>query len=211
MIGVAVATLGEYEFTCVGFFLTLLGAVLSSFKGIATHILLVGNLLLHPFDLLRRMSLLAFFQCMIIAHYSGEMDKYFNFLSNMRINEELAEFKMLEKGQWKKVLPVEGQGVASWVYVPPTSVDDSETPPVSGVYKLHAALLMNAVLAFLLNYVSFTANQRTSALSMTVAGCVKQAMSIILSVLLYNYIMTTLNFFGKFVDQHTVYMPHAFE
>ncbi|EPZ30932.1 DUF250 domain-containing protein [Rozella allomycis CSF55] len=46
-------------------------------------------------------------------------------------------------------------------------------------------LVFNGLLAFWLNYVSFTANKKTSALSMTVAGNCKQAFSIILAIYIF--------------------------
>lgn len=64
---------------------------------------------------------------------------------------------------------------------------------------LYFALAINGILAFLLNFVSFTANKRTSALSMTVAGNVKQAMSIGLSVVLFSYVITYINGLGILV------------
>ena len=77
-------------------------------------------------------------------------------------------------------------------------IDDNNLDPlISSITKLHLALLFNGLLAFMLNYVSFTANKRTSALSMTVAGNVKQAMSIGLSVFLYSYVVSFLNGIGK--------------
>lgn len=47
-------------------------------------------------------------------------------------------------------------------------------------------LIINAGLAFLMNWISFAANKETSALAMTVAGNVKQAVSVALSVVLFD-------------------------
>ena len=55
------------------------------------------------------------------------------------------------------------------------------------------ALLMNGVIAFFLNIVSFTANKKTSALTMTVAANVKQVLSIVLAVLIFNLTITKYN------------------
>ena len=46
-------------------------------------------------------------------------------------------------------------------------------------------LMINAGLAFLMNWISFAANKETSALAMTVAGNVKQAVSVAFSVILF--------------------------
>lgn len=58
------------------------------------------------------------------------------------------------------------------------------------------SLLGNGAIAFLLNVVSFTANKKTSALTMTVAANVKQVMSIVLSVMIFNLTVTPLNALG---------------
>lgn len=47
-------------------------------------------------------------------------------------------------------------------------------------------LIINAGLAFLMNWISFAANKETSALAMTVAGNVKQAASVGFSMILFN-------------------------
>jgi len=61
------------------------------------------------------------------------------------------------------------------------------------------SLLLNGVLAFLLNWVSFTANKKTSALSMTVAGNVKQTLSILLAIYIFNTPVTALSALGILV------------
>ncbi|KAJ3143770.1 UAA transporter, partial [Irineochytrium annulatum] len=82
--GVALATLGEYEFSSIGLAMTMFGVVLSSLKGILTHKLLVGTLKLHPLDLLWRMSALAAVQCVVVSWSSGEMDAYGKFMAGLR-------------------------------------------------------------------------------------------------------------------------------
>ena len=57
-------------------------------------------------------------------------------------------------------------------------------------------LWINGFLAFFLNVVSFTANKKTSALTMTVAGNVKQVLSIILAVIIFNLSISVVNAFG---------------
>lgn len=60
-------------------------------------------------------------------------------------------------------------------------------------------LFFNGLLAMWLNWVSFTANKQTSALSMTVAGNVKQALSIILAIYIFNTRVSRLNLAGILV------------
>ena len=61
------------------------------------------------------------------------------------------------------------------------------------------SIFFNGLMAFWLNWVSFTANKKTSALTMTVAGNVKQAMSIILAIHIFNTVVGPLNILGIFV------------
>ncbi|KAI8073345.1 triose-phosphate transporter family-domain-containing protein [Gongronella butleri] len=65
-----------------------------------------------------------------------------------------------------------------------------------GSWSLVFALLVNGILAFFLNVVSFTANKKTSALTMTVAGNVKQVLSIVLSVIIFNIQLTWMKSWG---------------
>ncbi|KAI8337624.1 TPT-domain-containing protein [Chlamydoabsidia padenii] len=148
VLGVAFATIGEYDYTVVGFLLTVLGTVLAAVKTIVTNRVQVGRLKLHPLDLLLRMSPLAFVQCVFYAYATGELERVRTFSSaHMTI------------------------------------------PLASG-------LLVNGLLAFALNIVSFTANKKTSALTMTVAGNVKQVLSIILAVVIFNLNINITNAFG---------------
>ncbi|KAI7864735.1 triose-phosphate transporter family-domain-containing protein [Spinellus fusiger] len=58
------------------------------------------------------------------------------------------------------------------------------------------SLFFNGVLAFALNIVSFTANKKTGPLTMTVAGNVKQVLSIILAVVIFDLNINYTNAFG---------------
>ncbi|KAF9363934.1 UAA transporter [Mortierella sp. NVP85] len=143
LLGVYMATVGDYSYTAMGFFLTVLGTVLAATKTVVTNRIQVGRLQLHPLDLLLRMSPLAFVQTVIFSWMKGELDEMVMFCK------------------------------------------------MSMSYKLVLALFVNGVIAFFLNYVSFTANKKTSALTMTVAANVKQVLSIVVAVTVFN---TTINF-----------------
>ncbi|KAG0734725.1 hypothetical protein G6F57_010928 [Rhizopus arrhizus] len=146
--GVAFATFGDYNYTAMGFFLTVLGTVLAALKTVVTNRVQVGRLKLHPLDLLLRMSPLAFVQTMLYSYLTGEMElvqEYYR--TNMN-------------------------------------------------FSVFCALLLNGVIAFFLNVVSFTANKKTSALTMTVAGNVKQVLSIVLAVVIFDLSITAMNGLG---------------
>lgn len=102
----------------------MLGTVLSALKGVVTNQVQVGELKLHPMDLLMRMAPLACVQTFIASWWTGELEKMGHW-----------------EWDWFKV----------WV------------------------LVGNGVLAFSMNLVSFTANKKTSALTMGVAGeCIRR-------------------------------------
>ncbi|ORZ26854.1 triose-phosphate transporter family-domain-containing protein [Lobosporangium transversale] len=148
LLGVYMATVGDYSFTAMGFFLTVLGTVLAATKTVVTNRVQVGRLQLHPLDLLLRMSPLAFVQTVIFSWMKGELDEVVSFCQTQMS------------------------------------------------YKLILALLVNGIIAFFLNYVSFTANKKTSALTMTVAANVKQVLSIVVAVTVFNTTIGLLNGLG---------------
>ncbi|KAK9370253.1 triose-phosphate transporter family-domain-containing protein [Lipomyces kononenkoae] len=57
-------------------------------------------------------------------------------------------------------------------------------------------LFLNGAIAFGLNVVSFTANKKTGALTMTVAANVKQILTVVLAILFFNLAVTPLNAVG---------------
>jgi uncharacterized membrane protein len=57
-------------------------------------------------------------------------------------------------------------------------------------------LLTNGVIAFALNVISFTANKKTGALTMTVAANVKQILTIVLSIMFWGLAVSWLNGIG---------------
>ncbi|KAI7853492.1 triose-phosphate transporter family-domain-containing protein [Circinella umbellata] len=61
---------------------------------------------------------------------------------------------------------------------------------------LASGLIVNGIMAFGLNIVSFTANKKAGALTMTVAGNVKQVLSIILAVIIFKLDINITNAFG---------------
>lgn len=75
VLGVGLATFGDYSFTIGGFMLTLLGVVLASIKTVTTNRLMTGSLALSPLELLTRMSPLAAVQCLFYAAINGEVSK----------------------------------------------------------------------------------------------------------------------------------------
>ncbi|KAI9784818.1 MAG: UAA transporter [Geoglossum umbratile] len=149
IIGVALATYGDYHFTPLGFLFTLLGAILAALKTVTTNRMQTGRLNLSALEILYRMSPLALIQAITYAYLSGEVDTLRRYA-------------------------LEGK--------------------FSGVEIL--GLLINTLLAFSLNIVSFTANKKTGGLTMSVAANLKQILTIVLGVLFFRLKVGPLNAFG---------------
>ncbi|SMQ54282.1 unnamed protein product [Zymoseptoria tritici ST99CH_3D7] len=149
IIGVALATFGDYDFTLPGFTLTALGVLLASIKTVATNRLMTGSLKLSALEVLFRMSPLAAIQCLLYAAGSGE-------LSRLQVT---AADGLLTRG-------------------------------------LLSAAVLNASMAFGLNLVSFQTNKVAGALTISVCGNVKQCLSILLGIVLFNVRIGWVNAVG---------------
>lgn len=152
ILGVGLATFGDYHFSMLGFTLTLLGVVLASVKTVATNRLMTGSLKLSAMEVLFRMSPLAAIQCLVYAAGSGELSKF--------------------------------------------QVSTSEGVFTTG---LLLAIVANAAMAFGLNLVSFQTNKVAGALTISVTGNVKQCLTIILGIVLFNVRIALLNGAGIFI------------
>lgn len=73
IVGVGLATFGDYYFTLIGFLLTLLGVFLAAIKTVATNRLMTGSLALSAMEVLFRMTPLAAVQCLFYSFASGEL------------------------------------------------------------------------------------------------------------------------------------------
>lgn len=76
IVGVALATAGDYYCTLMGFLLTALGVILASVKTVATNRLMTGSLSLSAMEVLLRMSPLAAIQCVVYATMTGEVSRF---------------------------------------------------------------------------------------------------------------------------------------
>ena len=76
ILGVGLATYGDYYFTPLGFLLTSLGVVLASVKTIASNRLMTGTLALPALEILLRMSPLAAVQSLVYSISTGEAEDF---------------------------------------------------------------------------------------------------------------------------------------
>ena len=151
VVGVGLATYGDYYTSIPGFLITLLGAMLAAIKTIVTNRLQTSGTHISAVELLHRMSPLAFVQALIIASLHGEFSK-------------LWDFTLVEHKIGSRAIII---------------------------------LLLNGAIALGLNIVSFSANRKAGALTMTVAANVKQILAVLLSIVFWHLKMGLTNALGK--------------
>ncbi|KAF5350529.1 hypothetical protein D9756_008700 [Leucocoprinus leucothites] len=162
----------------------------------------IPRLHLTPIQLLHLLSPLAFLQCILLAVYFGEHTKLLSYLyqfthpsasvspsssilgnhtfqgldaSNRALNGTGIGFPGISADA--------GMGAGVWAVV------GSSLPALSG-------LVLNAAMAFALNVVSFHTNRTVGPLGMSVAANVKQVLTILSSVVLFNLTITGMNALG---------------
>lgn len=152
VLGVALATYGDYYFTITGFLLTLLGVILASIKTVVSNRLMTGSLALPALEILLRMSPLAAVQAILYAWMTGETSRFLQLVADGHL-------------------------------------------PVGMV----GALVGNGVLAFVLNVSSFQTNKLSGALTLTVAGNLKQCLTILLGIVLFQVKVGMANGLGMII------------
>lgn len=80
IVGVGLATYGDYDATPLGFFMTLLGAILAAIKTVITNRMQTAGLRLGAMELLYRMSPLATIQSLAMVYFTGEFNTVRQFL-----------------------------------------------------------------------------------------------------------------------------------
>ncbi|GJE86315.1 TPT-domain-containing protein [Phanerochaete sordida] len=140
---------------------------------------------MHPLDLLTRMSPLAFVQCVIYAQLSGELDR------------------LARLGALPAAPPTPLPGAALHAAAPHALANTTAALLGCLPARAHglplaqaAVLLANGAVAFGLNVVSFSANGRVGALSMTVAANVKQVLTVLVAVALFDLTIAPANALG---------------
>lgn len=151
ILGVGLATAGDYYATMAGFLLTALGVVLAAVKTVATNRLITGAFA--PMEVLLLMSPLAATQCVVYAFMTGEVYQF---------RAALAEGAFASR-------------------------------------TFGVGLVANACIAFALNIVSFQTNKVAGALTISVCGNVKQALTILLGIVLFAVPVGRLNALGMLV------------
>ncbi|KAL1706811.1 triose-phosphate transporter family-domain-containing protein [Schizophyllum commune] len=216
MAGVGIATYGDYYFTAYGFFLTTLGTVLAALKTVFTNVLQspprqVGPQYARlpqregdedankdlpspntaanggPAQQLPRITI------PLTSKHSISFPTPTLSLNPMALLYALSPLALVQclflswaTGEWSQVVATMG---AKYGFREATTPNASEVTGLGG-------LALNGTIAFLLNVVSFNTNKRVGAVGMSVAANVKQALTIVLSVVIFHLVITPINGFG---------------
>ncbi|KIM27912.1 hypothetical protein M408DRAFT_16507 [Serendipita vermifera MAFF 305830] len=171
--GVGFTTYGDYYFTYWGLILTLFGTFLASLKTIVTNLLQNGN----P----KRRSIV---DDKSTARGTG---------------------RMTMPGSGLKLHPLDLLGRMSPLAFIQCVIYGWASGELDGVSRFGAthmdsrrlfALCINGMIAFGLNVVSFTANKKSGPLSISVAANVKQVLTVLLAVFIFNLVITPMNMVG---------------
>ncbi|KAJ3531189.1 hypothetical protein NMY22_g8262 [Coprinellus aureogranulatus] len=151
---------------------TVASSAVQAFKNID-----LPKLSLSPMQLLYLMSPLAFIQTSLFAYFTGEL---------AAVNQHLRAASMAAGAShspslfgWNVVQVLESMGLGRL-----------------GIGMPSGWLIMNGVMAFALNVVSFYANKKIGAVGMSVAANVKQVLTVLCAVVLFNLTITTTNGVG---------------
>jgi drug/metabolite transporter (DMT)-like permease len=145
-------TYGDYHFTTIGFWLTLLGVVLAALKTVTTNRLMTGSLALPALEILLRMTPLAAVQSLLYAYLTGEHSRFMVFVAEGHMTRSRA-----------------------------------------------LALLSNSLIAFFLNISSFHTNKVAGALTITVCANLKQVLTVLLGIVLFDVKVGSWNGLGMLI------------
>ncbi|TFL04125.1 triose-phosphate transporter family-domain-containing protein [Pterulicium gracile] len=184
--GVGLATYGDYRYSTLGFSLTLLGTFLAALKTIITNLLQTQS----PVD-----------------NYLSQATVKSPPLPSRRIylRPQSLLGNLLSIGRRVQLHPLDliirmspFAFVQCLVYSCLTGEMDRVQDFVSTTMTRSQALalLFNGIVAFGLNVVSFTANKKAGALSMAVSANVKQVLTILLAIIIFELHITWINAAG---------------
>jgi hypothetical protein len=139
-----------------------------------------------PLQLLYLLSPLAFIQCVALAYFTGELD---------RVAEHLHALSHLPPPLPSPPAP------HPWTASPLSPIQSilsgiQALTGIAGHRHQRTLLLLNGLLAFLLNVASFAANKRVGPVGMSVAANTKQAMVVGISVVVFELRVGVVNALG---------------
>jgi len=175
------AVKGEVDYSLFGLFLTFVGCMTAALKGVLTNLFMVGDLKLHPLDLVTYTSTFSAIQLFVIVSFTGELTEALGKLG-------FGEGAIIRSAYLtNELLAEQSEAAIEGVTIP---TEEGET------HLLIRLLILNGVGAFFLNVASFSANKATSPLVMNIGGIVKQILSIILAIIVFHTPVTMMTCLG---------------
>lgn len=179
--GVGFATFGDYYFTTWGLILTLLGTVLAALKTVFTNVLQSPP---PSFSSTTRLT----------TNEKNSNNSTFSSTASPSLSSTRLQLHPLDLLTRMSPLAF----IQCVIFA--TLSGELERVRAFSAHEMSwpraSALLANGLLAFALNVVSFTANKKVGPLSMTVAANVKQVLTILFAVSLFNLTITPINGLG---------------
>jgi hypothetical protein len=153
----------------------------AALKGVLTNMFMVGDLKLHPLDLVTYTSTFSAIQLLAIVCFTGELTEA---LAKLGFGAGSADMN----AQTEALMKAEQSEAA---------IEGVEfDAKVSSTHLLIRLLALNGIGAFFLNVASFSANKATSPLAMNIGGIVKQILSIILAIIVFHMPVTMMTVCG---------------
>ncbi|TFK29429.1 TPT-domain-containing protein [Coprinopsis marcescibilis] len=217
IIGVGFATYGDYYFTVFGFLLTLLGTLLAALKTIITNLFLRSSASPSAPTSITKASSSESTPSGGFPTKHEKVPAIFQALSQTdsqyRLTTAASRFSvpklcltplqllylMSPLAFIQTTIMAHFTGELGAVNRHISELALSDRPSISFGFGLGIPnwwLLMNGVIAFALNIVSFNSNKRIGPLGMTVAANVKQVLTILCAVTLFNLTITLTNGLG---------------
>ncbi|KAI9459120.1 triose-phosphate transporter family-domain-containing protein [Lactarius psammicola] len=184
ILGVCLATYGDYYFTAWGLILTLFGTVLAALKTLATHEIQTASIVARPIKAHPRLYCLR--TPFGVATISlAPLPRFRRHHLRLHPLDLLTRLSRLAVAQCVIYAYFFGEidYVRQWF---------SRSNAVEQIILLSG----NGIIACALNIVSFEANRRSGALAMGVAANVKQALTVICAVWFFRLTITPLNALG---------------
>ncbi|KAL1689878.1 triose-phosphate transporter family-domain-containing protein [Schizophyllum commune] len=198
MLGVGFATYGDYNCTLYGFLLTILGTILAALKTVLTNVLQTprknsmapardnkSEKLPAPSTISSPSKSV---QLPVSRTHTLHFPRPTISLDPMSLLYVLSPIAFAEcmllswmTGEWDQVV---------------TALVGKDGRSIRTHSGIVSALALNGCIAFMLNVVSFGANKRVGAVGMSVAANVKQALTILLAVVIFDFMITPLNVLG---------------
>ncbi|KAJ4290818.1 hypothetical protein N0V90_010013 [Kalmusia sp. IMI 367209] len=133
IVGVGLATFGDYHFTVLGFTLTLFGVMLAAIKTVVTNRLMTGRLRLPAYEVLLRMGPMAAVQSLLYSMLTGEFADFMSYVSAGQLDRN-------------RILAVTGNGILAFAL----NVASFQTNKLAGALSMNICANLKQCLTIVL-------------------------------------------------------------